>query len=189
MVLAWENLQEVFVMLVAVVVLPHWRFFFFHCFSTSFSFFRELSPGFYTHFILSAQLIAEWFATLSFNLSGLFRHSLTASATVMSGRFLPTVVFYRALLLHLLARFVTQMRAGAPQPILSLVLALTELTFLADAWSSTTHTVGTRPLVYQLRQWASKYKVIKLLNMFQPTYACLKSHGKDYKQDLLISTA
>ena len=27
MVLAWENLQEVFVMLVVVVVLPHWRFF------------------------------------------------------------------------------------------------------------------------------------------------------------------
>ena len=36
------------------------------------SFFRELSPGFYTHFILSAQLIAQWFATLSFNLSELF---------------------------------------------------------------------------------------------------------------------
>ena len=28
--------------------------------------FRGLSPGFYTHFILSAQPIAEWFATLSF---------------------------------------------------------------------------------------------------------------------------
>ena len=28
--------------------------------------FCELSPGFYTHFILSAQLIAEWFATPSF---------------------------------------------------------------------------------------------------------------------------
>ena len=27
--------------------------------------FRGLSPGFYTHFILSAQPIAEWFATLS----------------------------------------------------------------------------------------------------------------------------
>ena len=24
--------------------------------------------------------------------------------------------------------------------------------------------------------------------MFQPTCACSKSHGKDYKQDLLIST-
>ena len=35
MVLAWENLQEVFVMLfVLAVVLPHWRFFI-HCISTS----------------------------------------------------------------------------------------------------------------------------------------------------------
>ena len=29
--------------------------------------FRGLSPGFYTHFILSAQPIAEWFAKLSFS--------------------------------------------------------------------------------------------------------------------------
>ena len=29
--------------------------------------FLWLSPGFYTHFILSAQPIAEWFATLSFS--------------------------------------------------------------------------------------------------------------------------
>ena len=33
MVLAWDKLQEVFVMLVVVVVLPHWRFFV-HCFLT-----------------------------------------------------------------------------------------------------------------------------------------------------------
>ena len=33
--------------------------------------FLWLSPGFYTHFILSAQPIAEWFATLSF-----FDHSI-----------------------------------------------------------------------------------------------------------------
>ena len=45
------------------------------CCSSSFTFafrrhpspFRGLSPGFYTHFILSAQPIAEWFATLSFS--------------------------------------------------------------------------------------------------------------------------
>ena len=29
--------------------------------------FRGLSPGFYTHFILSAQPIADWFVTLSFS--------------------------------------------------------------------------------------------------------------------------
>ena len=43
------------------------------CSSFTFSFrrhlwpFRGLSPGFYTHFILSAQPIAEWFAILSFS--------------------------------------------------------------------------------------------------------------------------
>ena len=153
------------------------------------SFFRELSLGFYTHLILSAQLIAQWFAILSFNLSGIFCHSLTASATVLSGRFLPTGVFYLALLPHILARFVTQMRAGTPHPVSSSVSALTKWSLPADAWSWTTYIVDTRPLVYQLRQWATKYKVTKLLNMFQPTYACSKSYGKDYKQDLLISTA
>ena len=48
---------------------------FFICQFSSFTFsfrhqplpFRGLSPGFYTHFILSAQPIAEWFATLSFS--------------------------------------------------------------------------------------------------------------------------
>ena len=45
MVLAWENLQEVFVMLVVVVVLPHWRFFI-HCFSTSSLIFPWAIAGF-----------------------------------------------------------------------------------------------------------------------------------------------
>ena len=48
------------------VVVPHLFFF-----SFTFSFrhhpspFRGLSPAFYTHFIISAQPIVEWFATLS----------------------------------------------------------------------------------------------------------------------------
>ena len=153
------------------------------------SFFREPSPGFSTHFILSAQLIAEWFAELLFQLSGLFRHSLTASATVLIGRFLPPDSFYFALISHILARFVTQMLAGAPHPGSSSVPALTKLSFPADAWSWTTDVVDRRPLVYQLHQWATTYKVTKLLNMFQPTYGCSKSYGKDYKQDLLRNIA
>ena len=48
-------------------------FFICRCSSFKFSFrhhpsrFRGLSPGFYIHFVLSAQPIAEWFATLSFS--------------------------------------------------------------------------------------------------------------------------
>ena len=39
------------------------------------------------------------------NFSGLFRHCFTASGTVLSGSFLPTSVFYLALLPHTLVRF------------------------------------------------------------------------------------
>ena len=122
MVLAWVNLQEVFVMLVVVVVVIFLTgsfsfifdlhfivvlhpFLFMWCCSSFIAFqrhpspFHELSPGFYTHFILSAQSIAEWFTT-SFILTflGAFFHSFIASDTVLSGYFLPTGVFYLMLL-------------------------------------------------------------------------------------------
>ena len=44
----------------------------------------------------------------------LFRHIFTASATVLNRCFLPTGVFYVTLLPHIVAHFVTQMRAGTP---------------------------------------------------------------------------
>ena len=135
------------------------------------------------------QLIAEWFTTLSLNLSGLFRHSFTTSAKVLTGRFLPTGIFYLAFLPHILTHFVTQMWVGTLHPWSSSVPALTKLSFPADTWSWTTHIVDTRPLFDHLRQWATRYKVTELLNVFQPTYACSKTYGKYYKQDLLISTA
>ena len=70
------------------------------------------------------------------------------------GRFLP----YTPL-------FVTQMTAGTPLPGSSSVPALTELSLPADAWTWTIDVWITRPLIYQLRQWATKYGV-KLLNIF-----------------------
>ena len=147
------------------------------------SFFRDLSPGFYTHFILSAQLIAEWFVKLSFNFSGLFCHSLTASATVLRGAFFTHRSFLPC---TPSPHFGTFCDLGTPHPGSPSVPVLRKLSLPADPWSRTTQ---TRPLVYQLHQWATKYKVTKLLNMFQPSYAFSKSYGKDYKQDLLISTA
>ena len=57
------------------------------------SFFRELSPGFYIHFILSAQLIAEWFATLSVKLFGLLRHALSWVLWFWAGVFYPQSFF------------------------------------------------------------------------------------------------
>ena len=61
--------------------------------------FRGLSPGFYAHFILSAQPIAEWFVTLSF--STFPRSSFTVLPQVLQfwvGIFLPTGIFYLMLL-------------------------------------------------------------------------------------------
>ena len=57
-----------FVDLYFVVVVLHLSMFFISfAFRHHLSLFRGLSPGFYRHFILSAQPIAEWFATLSFS--------------------------------------------------------------------------------------------------------------------------
>ena len=47
----------------------------------------SVSYSFYTHFIHSALLIVERFATHLFNFSGLFYHTLNATATVLSGYF------------------------------------------------------------------------------------------------------
>ena len=63
----------------------------------------------------------------------------------------------------------------------SSVPALIKLSLPTDAWSWTTHIVDARPLVYQLRQWATKYRVKTLFIMFQRTYACLKLDEKTIK--------
>ena len=77
-------------------------------------------------------------------------------------RFLPCTPFP-----HFWHVFLTQMWAGAPHLGSSSVPTLTELFLPADAWTWTTHILVTRPLIYQLRQWARKYRVkIEVLNMF-----------------------
>ena len=126
--------------------------------------------------------LSSTLATFSyFTFAKFFRHSFTVSATVLSGYFLPTGVFYLALLPHTLVHFVTQMQAGTLHLGSSSMPALTEFSLLADAWTWTTHVVDARPLIYQLHQWATIYRVkIKLLNMF-----CLyKVIWKVYKNTL-----
>ena len=74
-------------------------FFICRCSSFTFAFrhhpspFRGLSPGFYTHYILSVQPIAEWYSHFQ-----PFRYLLTASATDLCGHFLLTDIFYLTLL-------------------------------------------------------------------------------------------
>ena len=85
----------------------------------------------------STLVLSSTLATFScFTFARLFRHSFTASATVLSGRFLPASVFYLTLLhRNFWHVFVTQMRAGTPHPGSFFVPALTELFLPADAWT------------------------------------------------------
>ena len=82
-------------------------------------------------------VLSSTLATFScFTFARLLRHSFTASATVLSGRFLPASVFYLTLLhRNFWHVFVTQMRAGTPHPGSFFVPALTEMFLPADAWT------------------------------------------------------
>ena len=109
-----------------------------------------------------------------FNFSRVF--IFTTSATVLSGHFFSHTCF-----LPYTPSFVTQVRAGTPHPGSSSVPALTELSLPADAWAWTIYVWITRPLIYQLRQWATKYRVkVELLNMFR----LFKVIWKDHKNTL-----
>ena len=123
-----------------------------------------------------------WLLLVALFLPGFFVTFLPRALRFWVCIFYPQVLFYLALLPHIFWHtFVTQMRAETPHLGSSSVPALTELSLLADAWTWTTHIVVARPLSYQLRQSATKYRVkIKLLNML-----CLfKIIRKDYKNTL-----
>ena len=127
--------------------------------------------------------LSSTLATFScFTSARLFRHSFTASAKDFEWAFFTRRRFLPyAPSPTILSHFPTQVRAGTPHPGSSSVPALTGLSLPADAWTWTTHIVVTRPLIYELRQWATKCKVTtELLNMF-----CLfKVIWKDHKNIL-----
>ena len=92
--------------------------------------------------------------------------------TFLGFSFLPGVLrfwvsgFYPWAFLPYTLSFVTQARAGTPHPRSSSVPALIELFLSADAWTWTIDVWITRPLIYQLCQWATKYRVkIEVLNV------------------------
>ena len=105
----WENLQEAFFDVGCYFILIG-RFYilriFLHATSSPPWLLRALKA--YTSF----ELYPGYFRLLYFCKA--FPSHFIASATVLSGRFLPTGVFYLALFPHIVARFVTQMRAGTP---------------------------------------------------------------------------
>ena len=112
------------------------------------------------------------------------RHSsfLGFSVTILPRliRFWADVFYLQAF--FILHSIVCDSDAGrTPHPGSPSVPALIELSLAADAWTWTTHIVVTRPLIYQLRQWATKHRVeIRLLNMFR----LFKVISKDYKTNL-----
>ena len=125
----------------------------------------------------------SWLLSVALLSPRLFRHNFTASATALSGLFLPTgYPFFTFHFFHtFLTHFMTQIRAGTPHPGSSFVLALTELSLPAGTWTWITHIVFTRLLIYQLRQCVTNYRVkIKLLNMFR----LFKVIWKDYQNTL-----
>ena len=106
-------------MLVVVVVLPHWRLLLRRLF-----FLATSTPS----WLLRPDLHQLYFCQA-------FPSHFTASAMVLSGRFLPTGIFYLALLPHSLTHFVTQMRAGTPHPGYSSMPAFIELSLMTSACS------------------------------------------------------
>ena len=179
MVLAWKNLQEVFLMLVVVVVLPHWRFLRF----------RATFPC-HRHSTLASQApeglhqlwALPWLLSVTLLLPGFFVTFVPPALRFWVGVFYThRRFFYLALPPHILARFCDS-DVGRKTPSRILLCACPHRVVPpADAWSWNTHFADSRPLVYQLRQWATTCRVKTLLNIFQPNNACLKSHGKTIK--------
>ena len=123
----------------------------------------------------------SWLLSVALLSPRLFRHNFTASATALSGHFLPTGVFYLPLLPHIFDTLCDSDSCRNTPSRSSFVPALTELSLPVGTWTWTTHIVFTRLLIYQLRQWATKYRVkIKLLNMFR----LFKIIRKDYQNTL-----
>ena len=90
-------------------------------------------------------------------------------------------VFYLPLLPHIFDTLCDSDSCRNTPSRSSFVPALTELSLPVGTWTWTTHIVFTRLLIYQLRQWATKYRVkIKLLNMFR----LFKIIRKDYQNTL-----
>ena len=135
---------------------------------------QALHPGFLGQWG-SPPALSSTLATFGFfTFAKIFRHSFTASVTVLSWRFLPTGAFYLTLLPRILGRFCDS-DAGRNTPSRILLCACPHKV-VPSGWR-----MGFNYLNYQLRQWPTAYRVTKLLNMFQQTYDCSRSYGKTVK--------
>ena len=156
---------------------PHWKFLRFwatfpcHRHSTVASQVRE---GLHQLWAL------PWLLSVALLLPGFSVTVLPRALRFWVGIFYPQAFCTLCSFTEFLTHFVTQMRAGTPHPGSSSVPALAQLSLPADAWTWATHIVVTRPLIYQLRQWATKYRVKKTTEYVSP----VQSMWKDYKNTL-----
>ena len=154
---------------------PNWGFL---RFRATFPCHRHSTPASQAHKGLHRLWALPWLLSVAFLFARLFPTQLYRErygfewAFFTHRRFLPYAPSP-----SFLEQFVTQMRAGTPHPGFFPVSALAGLSLPADTWTWTTHIVVIRPSIYQLRQWATKYRVkIELLNMFH----LFKVMCKDY---------
>ena len=101
-----------------------------------------------------------------------FSVTFTTSAMILSWRFLPTDVFYLKLLSHILSRFCDS-DAGRNTPS-RIILCVCPHRVVPSAWHMVLNYSYCRYKTIDLTIVPVRHKV-KLLNIFQPTYACLKT--------------
>ena len=146
---------------------PHWRIL---CFRAIFPCHQHLTLASQTCECLQQLWALTWLISFALLLPGFSVTVLPRALRFWGGILYPQAFFTLHTFPRFLALFVvfvTQMRAGTPNPGFSSVPTLTGLSLTADVWTWTTHIVITRPLIYQLRQWATKYRVkTNELNMF-----------------------
>ena len=167
MVLAWGNLHEVFVMFGVVVVILRFR----------------ASVPCYRHSTLVSQAreglhqlwALPWLLSVALLLPGFFLRVLRRALRFWAGVFYPQAFFCLELLPHILARFCdSDVGRNTPSRIL---LCACPHKVVPSGWHMDLNYSYCRYKTNGLpiAQSATKYRVTKLLNMFQPTYASLKT--------------
>ena len=140
---------------------PYWRFL---RFRTTFPCHRHSTLASQAREDLHQLWVLSWLLRLLYFCLFIF----TASATVLSGHFSPTDVFYLAFLPHIFDTFCDSSEGrNTPSRIL---LCACHHRVVPSGWGMEFNysIVVTRPLIYGLRQWTTKYRVkIKLMNMIR----------------------
>ena len=131
MILSWKNLQEVFLMLFIVVVLPHWKFLraraTFPCYQHS-TLASQAREGLHQLWTL------PWLLSIALLLPGFSITALPRALRFWVGAFYLQAFFYLALLTHILSRFCDS-DAGRNTPSRILLWpALTKLSLAAEDW-------------------------------------------------------